>query len=336
MKIFSKNHCKSGIDGINFEYKISMDGINNLNFVKQKLNDKQKIIVKIKGHGGIIRGSIIPIHGICENNETSLGIGIINSIKLELVRNEILEFIKECLEEQLQHRYSDGLVNKLKITHLEVNINLPCVGKATADSMSHLFDMVFDETTVYRTRKMNTTKCEKESTGVKYKKPHYYFLKIYDKSRELNRENVSSPLKNLFRIEIVFLDRSLNSMFGKNGRTLENILSGKSVEILCKEYKIILEEIIVQHVKPYLVSSVNLLAESLIENDSGKGLADTICRHKEIIVDIECLRRALQRWYKYRGVKDHSKQNIYKCRQKGLRLPEDVLKTLKEFHNAAG
>lgn len=113
---------------------------------------------------------------------------------------------------------------------------------------------------------------------------------------------------------------------------------------MCREYKRVLEEeLIEQQIKPYLKNCVTTLYESLIWSDSGKEISDTVMRYKEIIVDIECLRRALHKWYSYRIenpkdpiAKDHTDEIIYKYRKKELGLPEDVLKTLKAFHIAAG
>lgn len=218
---------------------------------------------------------------------------------------------------------------------------MPCVGKATPSDMTHLFDMVYDRNKVYRKRKKGS-KCEKENAGTDgCGRKHYYALKLYDKFDDFDRKDI--PLeKNIFRLEIAFIDKSLNTLFGKDGRTIENVLSDKSLDILCREYKRVLEEeIIKQRVKPYLNNCVETLCESLTYNDSGKEIADTIMRYKEIIVDIECLRRALHKWYSDRIKKDptvidRTDEMIYKYRKKDLGLPEDVLKTLKAFHIAAG
>ena len=113
-------------------------------------------------------------------------------------------------------------------------------------------------------------------------------------------------------------------------------LSVKSLDIMCRAYKEVFDEIVEQYIKPWLNNCVADLFESLTQSESGNEISDTIMRHKNIIVDVECLRRALKRWYKFRGVEDRSKQMIHKYRNKDLGLAEDVLKTLRAFHQAAG
>ena len=90
------------------------------------------------------------------------------------------------------------------------------------------------------------------------------------------------------------------------------------------------------HPKVYLNNCVAELLKSLMQSDSGNEISDIIMRYKDEIVDMECLRKALKKWYKVRGVKDRSKQMIYRYRNKNLGLPEDVLQTLLAFHSAAG
>lgn len=332
--------CQSGYDGIDYQYKIGLDGIKDLDFEEKKPNTakKSKSIVEIKGKGGMISGSINPVHYLRADNRKPFG--LVDAIKLEILRNDVLEYLKNRLKKQLQDKYSDEYIRMLRITRIEVNITLPCVGKSTPSQMTHLFDMALDRTKVYRKRKKGS-KCEKDNTGIGYERQHCHVLKLYDKSDDFERQEI--PLaQNIFRLEIAFIDKTLNALFGEDGRTIENILSSKSLDILCCEYKRVLEEeLIEQQIKPYLKNCVTTLYESLLWSDSGKQISDTVMRYKEIIVDIECLRRALHRWYKKRQekdptVKDRTDEIIYKYRKKELGLPEDVLKTLKAFHIAAG
>ena len=329
---------QSGYDGINFKYEIGLDGIKDLDFEEKKTNTAKKSLVELQGKGGMIRGYINPAHYLHADNRKPFG--IVDAIKLEVLKNDVLEYLKNRLQEQLQDKYSDEYIQKLRITRIEVNITLPCVGKATPSSMVHLFDMALDRTKVYRKRKKGS-KCKKENMGIVYEREHYHVLKLYDKFDDFEKQRI--PLeKNIFRMEIAFIDKTLNALFGEDGRTIENILSSKSLDILCREYKRVLEEeLIEQQIKPYLKNCVTTLYESLIWSDSGKEISDTVMRYKEIIVDIECFRRALHRWYKKRQekdptVKDRTDEIIYKYRKKELGLPEDVLKTLKAFHIAAG
>lgn len=336
----NQKKCQSGYDCMEFQYKIGLDGIKDLEFKKTQDNKAKnpKSIVEIKGNGGMISGAINPAHYLHADNRKPFG--IVDAIKLEMLRNNVLEYLKNCLQEQLQDKYSDEYIQKLRITRVEINITLSCVGKATPSDMTHLFDMALDRTKVYRRRKKGS-KCEKENTGMGYERKHYHVLKLYDKFDDFDRQDI--PLEdNMFRLEIAFIDKTLNTLFGEDGRTIENILSAQSLDALCREYKRVLEEeLIEQQIKPYLNDCVATLYESLTWSDSGKEISDTVMRYKEIIVDIKCLRRALHKWYKKRqekdpAVKDRTDEIIYKYRNKGLGLPEDTLKTLKAFHMAAG
>ena len=96
------------------------------------------------------------------------------------------------------------------------------------------------------------------------------------------------------------------------------------------------KDIIGTYVKPYLMACKNKLVESLTTSDSGHEISDTVMRYREMIVDVEVLRKALQKWYAIRNVNDISKQVICQYRKKGLGLPEGVLRTIKAFHTSAG
>jgi len=333
----NKKYCRTGMDTL--EFSIVLDGMDDVSFEEEILPNKiGKSIVTIKGNSGKISGSISAVHCIRTNNENPFGLS--DCIKMELVRNSVFDFIRTRLKECLGKRYREKYFEDLKVTSLEVNITLGCIGRATPSDMSHLFDMVFDKTVVYRKRKPGS-KCEKSNTGVGYEKKHYYTVKPYDKHSDFMRQGLPNINSKAYRLEIVFKERKLNSMFGENNRTLENVLSVKAFEIMCREYKTVLEEIITQYVKPYLNDCVETLYQSLLKSNSGKEISDTVCKYKEIIVDIACLRKALHKWYSKRQeedptVKDCTDEMIYKYRKKKIGLPEDVLATLKAFHEAAG
>lgn len=116
----NQKRCRSGFDGINYEYKIGLDGIKDLDFVKTKSNTakKPKSIVEIKGDGSMISGHVNPTHFIYADNRKPFG--IVKTIKLEMIRNDILEYLKNCLQEQLKEKYSDEHIRKVRITRTTV------------------------------------------------------------------------------------------------------------------------------------------------------------------------------------------------------------------------
>lgn len=328
----NKKKCQSGMDAL--EFAITFDDIKGISFAEEKLpNSVGKSIVKIKCTDGRISGSVSAVHCIRDTNANPFTLA--DAIKMELIRNNIFAFIRSYLKKNLGEKFKDKHIDDLRVTSLEVNVTRPCLGRATPSDMAHLFDMVFDRATVYKERKSNS-KCEKENTGIAYEKKHEYQLKIYDKERDLRRQGVPIVEKGLFRIEIKFKDRKLNAMFGADKRTLDNVLSAKALDIMCRTYKNVFEEDIIPCIKEYLENCVELLFCSLTRSDRGKEISDTVARYKDIIVDFKCLERALHKWYKHRGVEDRTKQILYKYRQKNLGIPDDVLMTLKAFHQAAG
>ena len=330
----SKKKACQGMDGMNLEYTLGLAGMENLYLPEKELkNEANNTIVKIDVVGGKIRAYVNAVHSIRLNNIKPFGIA--DTIKLELVRNKVTEFIHSYLQEHLQDKYSDEFASNMKVTALECNITLPCVGGATSSDVIHLLDMSLDRTVTFRKRK-RCSKCEKVNTGVQFTKPKEYRLKIYDKTDEQREKGNVAVESNLLRIECVFIDRSLKRMYGEK-RTLRDILSTQAIEILCKEYKrVLIQDIIDTHIKPYLTECKNKLVESLTTSDSGHEISDTVMRHRELIVDDDILRKALKDWYKIRNANDISKQVIYQYRKKGLELPVGVLKTIKTFHTSAG
>lgn len=328
----NKKKCKTGVDTL--EFAITLEDMEELSFDEEILPNKVgKSIVAVKCNKGKVSGSVSAVH--CIRNTNPEPFSLSDSIKMEIVRNKVFDFIRDYLKKNLGSKYEDKYIEDSRVTSLEVNVTRPCIGKATPSDMVHLFDMIFDKTKVYRERKPSS-KCRKVNTGIMYEKKHEFQLKIYDKEKDLHRQGIPIADKGLFRIEIVFKDRKLDAMFGKNKRTLDNVLSAKSLDIMCRTYKEVFEEILIPRTKEYLNDAKKTLFHSLNDSNSGKEISDTICRYKEIVLDLEVLRAALHKWYKYREVIDRTDETIYKYRKKGLGLPEDTLKTLKSFHMAAG
>ena len=329
----SKKKCLQGMDGMNLEYTLGLEGMEKLYLPVEELkNNANNTIVRIDCVGGKIRAYINAVHSIRLNNVIPFRIS--DAIKLELVRSQVIDFMQSYLKKHLQNKYSDEFIKNLKVTALEVNITLPCAGTATPSDVIHLFDMALDKTVVFRKRKTKS-KCAKSNIGVQYTKPKEYRLKIYDKTAEQNERNNILVEKNLLRIECVFIDKSLKKMF-LDKRTIEDILTKRAISTLCSQYHYVLtEDIIKQYIVPYLNVCKETLFESLLQSDSGKEISDTIVKHRELIVDIEVLRQALKKWYKFRKVEDRTGQVLHKYRKKDLGIPEGVIATIKLFHDSA-
>lgn len=327
----NKKKCETGMDTL--EFVITLEGMETLSFKEETLpNDVGKSVVTVKCVNGKVSGSVSAVHYIRNTNAEPFS--LTDCIKMEIVRNKVFDFIRDYLKRNLGSKYEERYFENSKVTSLEVNVTRPCIGKATPSDMLHMFQMVYGKAHVWTDRKPGS-KCEIVNDSLVYDRKHMFQIKAYNKQKDLHRQGVSIADKTLFRLEIVFKDRKLNSMFDKK-RTLDNVLSAKSLDIMCRAYKEVFENTIIPDIRKYMSNAKNILFESLTASDSGKEISDTIMRHKEIILDLKCLRAALHDWYDFRGVPDRTDEMIYKYRKKELGIPEDTLKTINAFHEATG
>lgn len=267
VKLYKKK-CETGMDTL--EFVITLEGMEELSFDEKTLpNCMDKSIVTLKCTNGKVSGSVNVVH--CIRNTNAEPFSLTDSIKMEIVRNKVFDFIRDYLKKNLGSKYEDKHIKGSRVTSLEVNITLCPIGKATTDNVIHLFMMVFGKARVWTDRKPGS-RCEIDKDTFEHDKKHEYRIKAYNKGKQLGIE------RELCRIEIVFKDRKLNAMFDKDKRTLDNVLSVKSLDIMCRTYKQVFEEIVEQHIKPYLNNCVTTLYESLISNDGSKVVSDTVTR----------------------------------------------------------
>ena len=332
MARLNQKKCQQGMDGMNLEYVLGLQGAEHLYLPEEVLkNNDGNTVVSISCVGGKIKAYVNAVHSIRPNNIQPFG--IVDTIKLELVKSEVVDFMRGYLKKHLRHKYSDEYIDNIKVMQLECNLTIPCVKGATPSDVISLFDKALDKTVLFRKAK---ARYKKTNTGCQYSKSKEYRLKIYDKSEEQHAKGNLSVERNLLRVEVDFLSRSLNRMYGEK-RTLGDILTKQAVVTLCREYKCVLEEIINKHIIPFLNECVKLLFESMTYSETGKEVCETIARHRDYIPDTEVLRKALQQYYTdFKKSPDNSKQMICYYRKKQLGLPEGVLQTIKAFHKSAG
>lgn len=333
-KRFSKSRCLAGVDGCNVEYILGLTGMENLYLPPEELKNKAgNTIASIECIGGKIKAYVNVVHTIRRDNVEPFSIW--DAAEMEPVRIQIIEFMKEYLQKNLEDRYSDDLIQNMRVKALECNLTLPTAGKATPSDVIALLDLALDKTVVFRRRKPQSA-YEKMNTSCLYSKPREFCLKVYSKTEEQHEKGNPLVEKNLLRIEIKFIDRALRRMFWEK-RSLLDVLSAQGIETTCRQYKRVLEkDIINKSIKPCLAYCVRTLLESMETSDTGREISEAVTRHKELIVDMEVLRRASKRWYDRRGEKDKSKQIVCYYRKKQFGLPDDVLKTIRAFHEAAG
>ena len=126
------------------------------------------------------------------------------------------------------------------------------------------------------------------------------------------------------------LDTEMTANIAKIGNAqLQPLSTPQRLEILHDIYNIGSEG--------FFGNNVELDAEGNPVFCKEKFVFDTLIRCKELIVDIEVLRKALKKWYAFRKMPDNSKQVIsYYRKNRSYGIPSDVLKTIKVLHNSTG
>lgn len=324
-----RKNCQQGLDGMNLEYVLNIEGAERLSLPTESIyNENGKTIAEISCAKGKLSVYVNAVHCIRPNNVKSLTIA--DTDKLKPIQSKVIGFTNEYLKKHLQEHYSEEYINGLTVKKMECNITLPCVNGASPSDVINLFERAFDKTVLHKQRK-NRGGHDKISTSCYYTKHDTYCLKIYDKTIEQHDNGNPLVESGLFRIEIVFLDKSLKKMYGDK-RTLNDMLTKEAIIILCKEYKKVFKrELIEKHVKPYLDWCAQKIYDSLCNCTDGNPISETIAKNKEHIPDMEVLRKGLKKWYQSQNADDRSARILYEYRKKNIGIPEGVLKTIKAF-----
>lgn len=321
-----------GADGLEFNLQLTVAGLESVNLPEETLkNNSGNDIVKLTCWGGKVSAYVNLPHAVRPNNITPFQLS--DCIKIEVVRNQVVEYMKAYLQKNLQSKYSDTFLKQMNVTKMECNVTVKCSGACKPKDVISLFEKSFAKVTVYKetTDKRNThRKAERTMTT---SKAHEWVLKVYDKTFQQRQTGNIKVEPNLIRVELVFLDRMLNRMYGDK-RSLEDILTKKAIRTLIDQYQVTFDEICEENIKPMLNNCVQEVFETLTQSDSGNEIKDTLIKCKECIVDIEVLRKALKKWYAFRKQPDRSKQMIAYYRKSYFDFPDGVLKTIRLMHNS--
>lgn len=324
-----------GADGMNFQLQLTIKGLESINLPEESLkNESGNDIMKISCWGGKLSAYVNLPNAIRPNNVQPFQLS--DCIKIELVRNQVIEHMRLYLQNHLKDKYSDEFLSMMSVTKMECNLTIKCVGNCKPKDVIKLFEKSFAKVTVYKETDPSGKTHRKPERGITTTKPHEWVLKVYDKTFQQRQAGNLKVESNMVRVELVFLDRMLDRMYS-NKKSLEDILTRKAIKTLIDQYQMTFDEICKNSIIPMLNACVQDVFESLTQSDSGNEISNTLIKHKDLIVDIEVLRKALKKWYAFRKMPDNSKRMVSYYRNNGkFGIPSDVLKTLKLMHNSLG
>lgn len=153
-----------------------------------------------------------------------------------------------------------------------------------------------------------------------------YFVKAYDKRRQLLAEYGAAIDYSPMRIEFVFSKLALQRYFGEQ-RNVNVIFSVAGLNVLIDAYVETMNEIIDNYIDPYLgmihVAMVDYMCRY-------RSIRDTYCEFKENVYDIEQLRMVLKDYYYANNQKDSSRKQISDL-NKRFDIPKGTLHTLEQI-----
>lgn len=324
-----KSRARQGLDTCEFE--MALTGRNMKELLEQPLiNAQNRVYGSVEASKGKATIKLNLPKFVRDNN--ILPYSITESICIEIIRND-------C-ERQLKQIFGNNM--STEITKIEVNITQPTSGKATQSDVLNLLS----HATMHHASKDNVKyvgpnkKCflKEETHTVNVTRRHYYYCKFYDKSQEIidKRRKFNLPTDNvpqgLLRMEIVFVERTLDKLFGKK-KTLSAVLTQKNLIEILREYKrVFCEELVDKMIIPYLNACVSKLDESLTNTENP---IKTIAKERELIPDVEVLKKALKRYMRHRGITDNSARDAKRYAEQ-YDLPYDCVMTISDFKKSCG
>ncbi|MFR8779201.1 MAG: hypothetical protein ACLVF9_11245 [Enterocloster sp.] len=321
-----------GADGINFQMQLTIKGLETVTFPKETLtNESGKDIAWIECLGGKVSAYVNLPHAVRPNNIQPFQLS--DCIQIDLISDKVIEYMKAYLKKHMKGNYSNEILKQLNVSSMECNITIKCVGNCKPKDVINLFEKSVDKTFIAQEARDKKKTFRKDQDSIIYRKDHYYRLKVYNKSKEQNDKGNPLVESNLIRVEFVFLERMLDSMYADR-MSLEDILTRKSLRKLIDQYQETFTDICEKNIKPMLNGCVQEVFECLTTSNSGKEISETLYKCKECIVDVEVLRKALKKWYAFKKQGDRSKQVIAYYRENNFGMPEDVIRTVKQMHNS--
>lgn len=210
-----------GADGINFQMQLTIKGLETVTFPKETLtNESGKDIAWIECLGGKVSAYVNLPHAVRPNNIQPFQLS--DCIQIDLISDKVIEYMKAYLKKHMKGNYSNEILKQLNVSSMECNITIKCVGKCKPKDVINLFEKSVDKTFIAQEARDKKKTFRKDQDSIIYRKDHYYRLKVYNKSKEQNDKGNPLVESNLIRVEFVFLERMLDSMYADR-MSLEDI-----------------------------------------------------------------------------------------------------------------
>lgn len=167
-----------GADGMNFQLQLTIKGLESINLPEENLtNESGNDIMKISCWGGKLSAYVNLPNAIRPNNVQPFQLS--DCIKIELVRNQVIEHMRSYLQKHLKDKYSDEFLSMMSVTKMECNLTIKCVGDCKPKDVIRLFERSFAKVTVYKETDPNGKTHRKPERGITTTKPHEWVLKVY-------------------------------------------------------------------------------------------------------------------------------------------------------------
>lgn len=304
-----------GADGVNFQLQLTVAGLESINLPEENLVNKSgNDIMKISCWGGKLSAYVNLPNAVRPNNVQPFQLS--DCIKIDLVRNQVIDNMRSYLQRNLKDKYSDEFLSMMSVTKMECNLTVKCVGNCKPKDVIRLFEKSFPKVTVYKETAPNGKTHKKPERGITTTKPHEWVLKVYDKTFQQRQAGNLKVESNLIRVELVYLDRILNHMYGDK-KSLEDILTRKSIKTLIVQYQVTFDEICQKNIKPMLDACAQDIFETLTQSD------DIDFSNKEISIA-----KSVGKTESGFDYKEPKTQTSIRT----VPFPEEVIALLKQYH----
>ncbi|MGO5168579.1 hypothetical protein ACTQ5P_09700 [Bacillota bacterium LCP21S3_G6] len=327
-KRVKRNGHKQGTD--NYEFEVAFQS--NLKDLPEQplINDQGKRYGTVKVVNGKATVNLVLPEFVRDNNIQPFT--LTDSIYLEICKNDVEKQLKQILGSEITST----------VKSIECNITQKVSGKASQSDVLNLLchaTLSTDSDNHKWVGASKNSKYKEVTRTITHTRQHYYVLKAYDKTREQetrnkkeNKHNESVP-KGLLRIEIIMQDRIIKKLFGDK-TSFSDILTKDSLIAIIQEYKrIFCDELIEHDVKTYLSGCKWKLIESLTQTDN---VAETIAKERELIPDVEVLKKAMSKYLKLRHKPTSNLSRDIKAYAERYALPQDTILTLHDFKESCG